>query len=297
VTCFNQQDTIQDALFSALNQSYSPLEIVISDDCSTDDSFERISNVVKSYQGPANITVNRNEVNLGIAGNCNRGVELSTGEIIVFCGGDDISRHDRAEKIADVWVREGSGPMLIHSDFTQIDSNGEVLQEHCVAKDLPAQDTALMIAKHYLNVGAQAWSRSLFDIFGPLSTSALVEDVPITFRAALIGKIIHLREPVLYYRTGGISHKRNDKIDRLKRARWKTAAYKCYIDDLQKVDSQNKNIIESVCHERLQKAILQEVGHDLRVNKKGLFHAIKLASKYKSSRPLIAQLKSKLQTN
>ena len=37
---FNQEKYINEAIKGALNQTYSPLEIIISDDCSTDLTFQ-----------------------------------------------------------------------------------------------------------------------------------------------------------------------------------------------------------------------------------------------------------------
>jgi hypothetical protein len=52
---------------------------------------------------------------------------------------------------------------------------------------------------------ASAWSREVFDRFGPIDEAAVVEDTVIPFRAAVLGQIGHVEEPLVRYRVGGIS--------------------------------------------------------------------------------------------
>ena len=47
---YKQEKFIEEAIKSALSQDYSPLEIVISDDCSLDNTFSIIEKVVSEYK-------------------------------------------------------------------------------------------------------------------------------------------------------------------------------------------------------------------------------------------------------
>src|SRR4051812_12097634 len=83
VFTYQHSKFIQEALAGAFAQTYSPLQIVISDDASTDGNWDVIQRTVADYRGPHKIVVNRNERNLGFAKHLNRCFELCTGEIIV----------------------------------------------------------------------------------------------------------------------------------------------------------------------------------------------------------------------
>jgi glycosyltransferase involved in cell wall biosynthesis len=69
---FNQEKYIEESLNSILSQTYSPLEIIISDDASTDGTWQKITDILAKYTGPHKIITNRNEKNLGIIGNWNK---------------------------------------------------------------------------------------------------------------------------------------------------------------------------------------------------------------------------------
>ncbi len=87
VITYNQQDCITKALDSLTCQKDWIYEIVISDDCSKDKTWqvvseyaERFPNLVKPY---------RNETNLGIYGNMLAGYMRATGNVIATLSGDD----------------------------------------------------------------------------------------------------------------------------------------------------------------------------------------------------------------
>ena len=84
---YNQQATIVEAIAGALAQTYSPLEIVVSDDASSDDTWAHMQHAVAGYAGPHRVVLNRNEHNLGIGAHLSRVVELSRGVLLFVAAG------------------------------------------------------------------------------------------------------------------------------------------------------------------------------------------------------------------
>lgn len=68
-------------------QTYDQVEIVINDDCSTDDTEAQITQLQKNYRYP--IIYNRNPVNYGYDRNLRRSMELATGDYYFILGNDD----------------------------------------------------------------------------------------------------------------------------------------------------------------------------------------------------------------
>jgi len=99
VAAYNQEQYIREAVEGAFRQTYSPLEIIISDDCSTDRTFAIASEMAAAYRGPHKILLNRNPTNLGISAHANRIMELTHGELVVASAGDDVSLPERTEVI------------------------------------------------------------------------------------------------------------------------------------------------------------------------------------------------------
>ncbi|MEJ7768324.1 MAG: glycosyltransferase family 2 protein [Chitinophagaceae bacterium] len=88
--CVPQYNRIEYLLLSLENiakQSYNNIEIVISDDCSTDDTTEKIEALKKAYRFP--IVYSRNPVNYGYDRNYRRSIELASGDYCLLIGNDD----------------------------------------------------------------------------------------------------------------------------------------------------------------------------------------------------------------
>lgn len=89
---YNKAEYIEKSIESVLSQSYEDFELVIIDDCSTDNSIDVINSIkdrrLKFY---------KNHSNIGIAENRNRGINLSRGKYIALLDADDISTPFRLE--------------------------------------------------------------------------------------------------------------------------------------------------------------------------------------------------------
>lgn len=89
VACYNVADYLKDCLNSIEDQTYHNLEVLLIDDCSTDDG--RTAAIVDEYaQKNKMFTAIHNEQNLGISSTRNKGINLAQGKYITFVDGDDI---------------------------------------------------------------------------------------------------------------------------------------------------------------------------------------------------------------
>jgi glycosyltransferase involved in cell wall biosynthesis len=86
ITSYNRASLINKAIESAIEQDYPNLEIIISDNCSTDNS----DSVIRQYINDSRIKYNRNETNIGMLNNFRKTVyELASGDFITFVNSDD----------------------------------------------------------------------------------------------------------------------------------------------------------------------------------------------------------------
>jgi len=128
VFTFNQEEYIKHAIDGALSQHYDNLEIIISDDASTDNTVEVIKEYIESYNGPHRIIINVNEINIGTVAHMKQVANIATGEVLVMSAGDDISLPNRVSEIAKIWQEQQPGAII--SDYQLIDENGTVVNEH-----------------------------------------------------------------------------------------------------------------------------------------------------------------------
>lgn len=87
VPVFNTENYIEQCLDSLVNQTFNDIEIIIINDCSTDNSENIVKNYLNKYSNK--IKYFSNEKNFGISYCRNYGVSLATGDYIMFVDSDD----------------------------------------------------------------------------------------------------------------------------------------------------------------------------------------------------------------
>lgn len=94
LTSFNHAKYICEAIDSVLNQTFTDFELIILDDCSSDNSW----NLIKQYSDPR-IKAFRNEVNKGPVEGVNKAISaVASGEYIAIHHSDDVWEPDKLEK-------------------------------------------------------------------------------------------------------------------------------------------------------------------------------------------------------
>jgi len=86
MTNYNHAHYIEEELDSILAQSYMPMEIIIIDDASTDNSLEILRDYARKY---LQIRFLENKKNMGVLHNINRMLELSKSDYVIFASADD----------------------------------------------------------------------------------------------------------------------------------------------------------------------------------------------------------------
>jgi glycosyltransferase involved in cell wall biosynthesis len=120
LACYNQKDFIAEALSSALEQDYENLEVIVSDDHSTDGTQEIIKAYLPKY--PNRLIANFNEENLGITGNCNKALSMCQGKYIALFAGDDIYLPRKISKQVEK-MESDDGISICYHDVEVFDTN------------------------------------------------------------------------------------------------------------------------------------------------------------------------------
>ena len=215
VTAYNIENYIAEAVQCAFDQTYSPLEIILSDDCSTDETFEIMKRMAASYEGPHKVVLNRNEINLGITRHMNKAfLKLSSGEVIVVAHGDDISSKDRLRIMGDYLAQN---PQVM-----QVACSAVVVNELGVEYDAYTQRnfhvnevmTYGFGSGAHVSIGFSAFRKDVMRYFGPLSAKCPTEDDPIGFRAIMLGNIAYLPDRLVTYRKHAGSNSRPELFEK-----------------------------------------------------------------------------------
>lgn len=121
VLTYNSAKYVVETLESVKLQSYSNIELVISDDGSTDDTIKLCENWLEnnSYKF-VNTVLLRSDVNTGVSANANRSINASNGEWLKGIGADDVLDVDCIKRNLE-FVGKSSDILIVHSAMTYYD--------------------------------------------------------------------------------------------------------------------------------------------------------------------------------
>ena len=89
IPIYNVSPYVERCLYSVLNQTYEDLDLILIDDCGTDNSMNIVSNIIEKYVGNKKISVFKHERNRGLSAARNTGIKNATGDYLLFLDSDD----------------------------------------------------------------------------------------------------------------------------------------------------------------------------------------------------------------
>jgi glycosyltransferase involved in cell wall biosynthesis len=199
---YNQEKYIREAIEGAFSQTYSPLEIILSDDCSTDNTWRIIEELASSYRGPHRIILNRNSENKGIGRHVERIAELSHGEWVVMAAGDDISMPYRVARIFEV-ARTRPNIYSVGHHFSVINDHSiPVVRKGYFFRKRGYVTPLELIRSGFVGQhgAALAYKRELFNWPYSYPVECWFEDQILQFRATVRGGFYILDESLCCYR-------------------------------------------------------------------------------------------------
>lgn len=212
---FNHEDFIQDAVLSCLRQDYTPLRIILSDDCSSDRTFDIITEIVAAYNGPHEVVVNRNDENRYLD-HIPDILPLIDSEFVVWAAGDDVQTPGRVSALAQIWRETGAS--LVGSGARMIDQDGRVLGVHNVHDDA----ASMMSLEYFLKTGynptcfgaSLACHRDVLFSFPSRNLGSRNEDFYWPWRALLLNGGAHTNALLLDWRKHGTNASLAFKLER-----------------------------------------------------------------------------------
>lgn len=127
---YNSEHFLENTIQSILKQTHENLELILIDDCSTDDSFK----IAKKYLSEdSRITLISLTGNGGAAVARNAGIKIANGRYIAFCDSDDIWMPGKLE--AQLLALANSKSAICHTSYLKMKENGELTQSLIKAKE------------------------------------------------------------------------------------------------------------------------------------------------------------------
>lgn len=164
---YNGEKYLRESIDSILNQTYSNWELIIMDDCSTDNSPQ----IIKEYLNKdSRIHYYRNDKNLRLPNNLNKGFKLANGSYFTWTSDDNRFKKTALEKMHNALKNNNAN--FTYASCRVIDSDGNPI-EYMMASD----EQKKQIIGHNVVGACFMYTRSVYEDIGDYDSSfTLVED-------------------------------------------------------------------------------------------------------------------------
>lgn len=196
IPCYNHEEYIAEAIGSVLQQSEADLELIVIDDCSSDDSYARI----QAFSDPR-LRHRQNAVNQGAPATINAGISEARGHFVTILNSDDVFDSQRLASLAALLT--GQDYDVVGSDLKLIDQHSELISaaDHWwhvwfeglkqVLRDKQSIRLALLAGNLFITTSNLLFRRELFDELGPFCDYRYTHDYDWLMRALVAGKRVH----------------------------------------------------------------------------------------------------------
>lgn len=227
IVTYNSSEFILDALESVFEQTYQNIELIVSDDCSKDNTVVVCEKWINEHAYRFNhAEVVTTPKNTGVSANCNRGIRKGTGRFVKLFAGDD--------KLLPNCIEDNMAYMTAHPDtdivfsdmyrFWSDDSEIELSSRLIYFKYLtPKEFKIYLLIQNFLPAPASFFRKELYIRLGGFNESIpMMEDKPF-YIEALYSKCLmrYMPTPTVCYRIGNQSisqvrgsNKRNGLIEK-----------------------------------------------------------------------------------
>jgi glycosyltransferase involved in cell wall biosynthesis len=223
IITYNSSKYVLETLESCKNQTYKQIELIISDDYSTDNTVFLCNEWGENNNDRfVSFKIIESKMNTGIPGNCNRGLKNSNGKWIKFIAGDDILNIDCVKEFVSFsFVSKGQ---FYFSNFDLIDeksieyqdiNNSYIISPTFYNKEPEKQYKDLIFEKYLIPAPTSFINKkALIDLKGFDEEITFCEDYPLWLKATKSGvKLLLLNKKLVKYRIypESVSKKNNSK--------------------------------------------------------------------------------------
>lgn len=209
VITYNSAKYVLETLESAKDQSYQNIELIITDDCSTDQTVEICNSWIKeNSQRFINVKLIITDKNTGISANCNRGLFSANGEWLKLIAGDDVLMKNCIND--NILFVENNSPINIV--FSKVNEIGEIKNhyfnenmnnmKHCLGKNARSQYNDLIRHNFLLAPTSFINKNFLIEFGGYNEMYRNMEDYPLWVKLSQKGiKLYYFDKTTVLYRS------------------------------------------------------------------------------------------------
>lgn len=203
--CYNHEKYVKDLIKSLLNQTYTNLELIFTDDCSTDNTYNTLLDLqLKLKEKFVHTNIYKNQNNLGLVKTVNNMINISHGEYIKIIASDDFLDEKYIEKCVK-FMEDNQNYNFMFTDYYVMDEKCTFENKKYIFKsNLSLYKNKNLYDELYkgnwLPAPTAFFRKIFFDLYGLYNENYLVEDYPKWLQVLKYENPGFLYEFLVYYR-------------------------------------------------------------------------------------------------
>ncbi len=211
IPCYNHETFVEEAILSVYKQDYNKIELIIIDDNSADNSYEKICRLLENgtvYDRFFRVVVNKNKENIGAHATLNKGLSLASGKYISLMNSDDIYHQNRLSVI--ISMMKAKHRDFAFSNYHLITDQGALFIDQfylelqnsirMVSSQLPSIGFIFLQQQIALSTGNFIFTKELHGKIGDLLPLKYCHDWDFVLRAITLTEPLFVDEPLYHYR-------------------------------------------------------------------------------------------------
>jgi glycosyltransferase involved in cell wall biosynthesis len=182
--CYNQERFVVESLRSVTSQDYQPIQLIVVDDASQDNSTQVIQEFIKDQDFPIQFIQNDN--NLGNCRSFNKALALAHGKYIIDLAADDILQPHRIRIGVETFESLDARYGVHYSKALSIDKDGQVIdnQDHPIPTNHEGDVYQTLITDYWINPASMMMKKKCLDDLGGYNEELTYEDFDFWIRSS-----------------------------------------------------------------------------------------------------------------
>ncbi len=224
IPAYNHEKYVKEAIYSIINQTYNNIELIIINDGSTDNTWEKILSLQDKCKKKLTNFICINQSNHGVSYTLNKLASLAKGTYIYIMASDDKAERNALKILSDEAIKYNCvltvGDNAIIDNYSNIvgwDGNRNIVdintakyktfasflaQDHCVVKDFRTANFGsyeTLLKGNYIPNGYLI-NKEAYDKAGGFPKIKLLEDYYLNLQLSKLGKFKYINKVLFYYR-------------------------------------------------------------------------------------------------
>ena len=199
IPAYNHEAFIQETINSIIDQDYDPIELIIINDGSPDNTHEKIMELYEKCDARFQKFEYINRENRGLIATLNQFIELAQGYYFTVIASDDFYAKDKTRLQVEALDKHPDYAMC-YGNMIGVDEDSKITQKRTTKYNVSGNLFEKLLYRNFITAPTVMLKKDVLIEVGGYSSKYKIEDHPMWLKISKKYKILYLDEDMVYYR-------------------------------------------------------------------------------------------------